>query len=81
MEAQAFFDLESKHAEPALFGVTDGKAVGAYLEHKFRVYLQECYDFVLGNSTNGIDFPGLGVDMKVTNLFKSPQGPAQPRHY
>jgi hypothetical protein len=72
IEAQAFSDLESKHAEPALFGVTDGKAVGTYLEHKFRVYLQERYDFALGNSANGIDFPGLGVDMKVTSI-KQPQ--------
>lgn len=71
-EAQAFSDLESKHAEPALFGVTDGKAVGTYLEHKFKLYLQERYDFALGNSANGIDFPGLGVDMKVTSI-KQPQ--------
>jgi hypothetical protein len=72
VEAQTFSDLESKHAEPALFGVTDGKAVGTYLEHKFRVYLQERYVFEQGNSANGIDFPDLGVDMKVTSI-KQPQ--------
>lgn len=72
VEAQAFSDLESTHAEPALFGVTDGKAVGTYLEHKFRIYLRERYDFELGNSANGIDFPGLGVDMKVTSI-RQPQ--------
>ncbi|MCL1960970.1 MAG: hypothetical protein FWG56_04195 [Desulfovibrionaceae bacterium] len=71
-EAQTFSDLESKHAEPALFGVTDGKAVGTYLEHKFRTHLQERYDFAQGNSANGIDFPDLDVDMKVTSI-KQPQ--------
>lgn len=71
-EARTFSDQESKHAEPALFGVTDGKAVGTYLEHKFKVYLQGYYDFEPGNSANGIDFPGLGVDMKVTSI-KQPQ--------
>ncbi|MFM8899555.1 MAG: hypothetical protein ACKOF9_06350 [Burkholderiales bacterium] len=72
VEAQAFSDLESTHAEPALFGVTDGKAVGTYLEHKFRLYLEKRYDFSPGNSANGIDFPDLGVDMKVTSI-KQPQ--------
>lgn len=71
-EAAAFGKLESQHSEPALFGVTDGKAVGTYLEQKFRYYLQERYDFQLGSSASGIDFPGLEVDMKVTNI-KQPQ--------
>lgn len=35
-EAALFSEVESKHAEPSLFGVTDGKAVGTYLEHKFQ---------------------------------------------
>ena len=35
-EATAFSDRESTHAEPSLFGVTDGKAVGTYLEQKFQ---------------------------------------------
>lgn len=68
LEAQAFSVEESKHPEPSLFGVTDGKAVGTYLEHKFRIYLQNRYSFQLGNSASGIDFPGLGVDMKVTSI-------------
>lgn len=72
VEAHAFSDLESKHAEPTLFGVTDGKAVGTYLEHKFRLHLQERYRFVAGNSASGIDFPDLGVDMKVTSI-RQPQ--------
>lgn len=64
--------LESAHSEPVLYGVTDGKAVGTYLEHKFRLYLRERYEFVLGSSASGIDFPQLMVDLKVTSI-KQPQ--------
>jgi len=38
-EARAFAGIESAHPEPSLFGVTDGKAVGTYFEHKFQAYL------------------------------------------
>ena len=71
-EAAGFAVAESAHGEPALYGVTDGKAVGTYLEHKFRELLQTMYDFEAGSSAKGIDFPGIGVDMKVTS-FKQPQ--------
>ena len=54
-EAQAFAILESLHQEPLLYGVTDGKAVGTYLEHKFQLFLQDRYEFTLGNSAEGID--------------------------
>ncbi len=67
-EAHRFAVQESQHHEPTLFGVTDGKAVGTYLEHKFRRYLQDRYEFVAGNSAQGIDFPALQVDMKVTSV-------------
>lgn len=70
--AAAFSTIESTHDEPALFGVTDGKAVGTYLEHKFRAHLAAEYEFKAGNSASGIDFPELGVDMKVTSI-KQPQ--------
>lgn len=39
-EAKAFADYESGHQEKSLYGVTDGKAVGTYLEHKFQEALQ-----------------------------------------
>lgn len=71
-EAADFAYVESKYDEPALYGVTDGKAVGTYLEHKFRSYLVEKYDFETGNSASGIDFPSLNVDMKVTSI-RQPQ--------
>lgn len=72
-EARQFSYEESYHSEPSLFGVTDGKAVGTYLEHKFRKYLTaQGYQFQLGSSANGIDFPCLQVDMKVTSV-RQPQ--------
>jgi len=71
-EAKKFSELESHHNEPALYGVTDGKAVGTYLEHKFQAYLHKKYDYREGNSAKGIDFPELMVDMKVTSI-RQPQ--------
>ncbi|WP_309742196.1 restriction endonuclease [Chamaesiphon sp. OTE_20_metabat_361] len=71
-EATIFSAAESHHLEPLLYGVTDGKAVGTYLEKKFRLYLQARYEFIAGNSASGTDFPGLLVDMKVTSI-KQPQ--------
>lgn len=58
--------------EPSLYGITDGKAVGTYLERKFTSYLAENFEYEPGNSATGIDLPGLGVDIKVTS-FKQPQ--------
>lgn len=71
-EARKFADIESKHNEPSLHGVTDGKAVGTYLEHKFQAYLHARYTYAEGSSAKGIDFPELDVDMKVTSI-KQPQ--------
>jgi hypothetical protein len=71
-EAKAFAKAESQHNEPALFGVTDGKVVGTYLEQKFQAYLRNNYSFPAGNSARGVDFPELAVDIKVTSI-KQPQ--------
>lgn len=71
-EAAAFAKIESTYPEPSLYGVTDGKAVGTYIEQKFNNYLALNYNFKAGNSASGIDLPGLGVDIKVTSL-KQPQ--------
>jgi hypothetical protein len=71
-EAIAFARTESKWPEPSLFGVTDGKAVGTYLEQKFQGYLQTRYEYDRGSSAKGIDFPGLDVDIKTTSI-RQPQ--------
>ncbi|MDY7013510.1 MAG: restriction endonuclease [Cyanobacteriota bacterium] len=66
-EARLFAQLESSHSEPLLYGITDGKAVGTYFEHKFQAYLRTRYTYESGSSAKGIDFPGLNIDMKVTS--------------
>jgi len=71
-EAKIFAPSHSKMTFSEMYGVTDGKAVGTFIEHKFRAYLAEKYDFILGNSAKGIDFPKVGVDIKVTSI-KQPQ--------
>ncbi len=68
LEAGRFTEMESSRPEPALFGVTDGKAIGTYVEHRFRDYLNERYIYEKGSSTSGIDFPSLNVDVKVTRI-------------
>ncbi len=71
-EARVFAEAQSAQAESAIFGVTDGKAVGTYLEHKFQKHLQRKYKYGQGSSAKGIDFPDLGVDIKVTSI-RQPQ--------
>lgn len=55
-----------------LYGATDGKAVGTYVEQMFRRYLTERYTFTPGSAASGIDFPDLHVDIKSTS-YKQPQ--------
>lgn len=72
-EAQIFSKTESTYPEPTLFGVSDGKTIGTYLEHKFTTYLiNKNYSYQVGNSAKGLDLPGLEVDIKVTSM-KQPQ--------
>jgi hypothetical protein len=55
-----------------LYGITDGKAVGTYVEQSFHQYLSIRYAYQPGSSASGIDFPELEVDLKVTSN-KQPQ--------
>ncbi len=71
-EAKSFSKIESSVDSVEIYGVTDGKKIGTYLEHKFFHYLSERYLFQQGNSAIGIDFPELAIDMKVTSI-KQPQ--------
>ncbi len=70
IEAVKFSLQEKKHKETSIYGITDGKAVGTYFEHKFKNYLKQQYHFQDGNSSSGIDFPSLNVDMKVTSIVQ-----------
>lgn len=67
-EAGVFAEIESVYAEPSLFGVTDGKAVGTYIEHKFKAYLANKYKVAFSSSASGIDLLELNVDIKVTSI-------------
>ena len=64
----------SRRRIPELYGVTDGKAVGTYIEHRFRDYLAERYTFESGSSASGLDLPSpaLNTDIKVTSA-RQPQ--------
>jgi hypothetical protein len=73
-EARSFCLKESRTDYPSLFGVTDGKAVGTFIEHKFQSVLSDKYSCEIGSSANGIDMPAkdLNADIKVTSI-KQPQ--------
>ncbi|OHB49883.1 MAG: restriction endonuclease [Planctomycetes bacterium GWF2_39_10] len=73
-EAKIFCEQESKFDNRDLFGITDGKAVGTFIEHKFQDYLSSNYEYLIGSSANGIDMPSedLNTDIKVTSI-KQPQ--------
>lgn len=70
--ANEFCNKESKVEKSELFGVTDGKAVGTFVEHSFQNFLSERYDCSVGSSANGLDLPSLNTDIKVTSI-KQPQ--------
>jgi len=72
--AKVFCEQESKIPNSELFGVTDGKAVGTHIEHKFKYFLRSKYDVQIGSSASGIDLPSaeINTDIKVTSI-KQPQ--------
>ncbi|MDD2205431.1 MAG: restriction endonuclease [Bacteroidales bacterium] len=61
---------ESKIKNKELYGVTDGKAVGTFIEHKFQLQLSEKYSIKIGSSAIGIDLPSNDIltDIKVTSI-------------
>ena len=72
--AKQFCEQESQTPSSELFGVTDGKAVGTYIEHKFKDFLLLKCDLTAGSSASGIDLPSpeINTDIKVTSI-KQPQ--------
>lgn len=56
-EAKQFCKLISGVYKTELFGVTDGKAIGTYVEHLFQDFLSKNYDLQKGNSASGLDLP------------------------
>lgn len=68
--ARDFCEIESEKNHTELIGVTDGKTVGTYIEHKFQRFLQSQYSVEIGSSAKGIDLPGADIqtDIKVTSI-------------
>ncbi len=83
-EASGFSDLFCSVRHPELVGITDGKAVGTYIESRFKQHLREREFFVEGqdegNAAKGIDLPGLSTDIKVTSA-RQPQSSAPFRDF
>lgn len=69
-EAATFSDLFSRQNHIDLIGVTDGKAVGTYVEHAFKNYLKQKYEMSIGNSAIGIDLPSVNTDIKTTSIVQ-----------
>jgi hypothetical protein len=68
--AKSFCGLN--HAYKELFGVTDGKAVGTFIERAFQDYLRAQFEIEIGNAASGLDLPTLETDIKVTSV-RQPQ--------
>lgn len=70
IEAKTFCDFMKVENHKSLIGVTDGKAVGTYVEHRFQKYLLSRYILQVGSSAKGIDLPGEDImtDIKVTSI-------------
>lgn len=71
-EAKFFCEFMKKENHESLIGVTDGKAVGTYVEHRFQNYISSKYKIEIGSSAKGIDLPGamIETDIKVTSIVQ-----------
>jgi hypothetical protein len=73
--AQKFAARESAINHPTMYGVTDGKTIGTYVETRLSEYLiEQGFLFDVGNHSKGIDFAEshLRTDIKVTSI-RQPQ--------
>lgn len=68
-QAREFANGFASVKHPALLGVTDGKAVGTYIETAFKLSLVSIglIGNAEGNAAKGIDLPSLNTDIKVTS--------------
>lgn len=70
--ARQFCEIESRVNHIELIGITDGKAVGTYVEHKFQHFLKLKYITDVGCSAKGLDLPNAEIqtDLKVTSIIQ-----------
>jgi hypothetical protein len=73
-QSKVFADEFSRRPHPELLGITDGKAVGTYIEIAFKASLRDVglIGSTEGNAAKGIDLPSFGMDIKVTSV-RQPQ--------
>lgn len=73
-EAKEFCIYQESIEDTEVYGVTNGKAIGTYIEHEFKRYIARKYSFEEGNSAKGIDLPSEDIltDIKVTSA-RQPQ--------
>jgi hypothetical protein len=72
--AKEFCKMANKLDYPELLGVSDGKAIGTFVEQEFKKYLSLTFEFNTGNVSYGIDLPDdhINTDIKVTSC-RQPQ--------
>ena len=70
--AHEFCIHEKDKQRKELFSITDGKAVGTFVEHLFQDFLSKKYNITIGSSASGLDLPSINTDIKVTSI-KQPQ--------
>ena len=71
-EAKAFCEANSRIRQEEVVGITDGKAVGTFIEHKFKQWISTKFFVEIGNSAKGIDFPSkkINTDVKTTSIIQ-----------
>ena len=69
-QAKLFCIKETEFKNSDLFGITDGKAVGTYIEHKFQEFISSNFKIEIGSSAKGVDLPSadINTDIKVTSI-------------
>lgn len=69
-EVSLFCEYSSEKGIKALYGASDGKAVGTPVEKMLKIYLSKKYKFNKGNSGKGVDLPDerINTDIKVTSI-------------
>jgi len=69
-EARLFCNSMSQKKHENILGVTDGKAIGTYIEQSFEGILNEKFIVTIGSSATGIDLPDpeINTDLKTTRI-------------
>lgn len=69
-EARRFASNMNMMRHERIVNITDGKAIGTYVEQEFKNKISVKYDVSIGNSAKGIDLPSdnINTDIKVTSI-------------